>query len=715
MKTRFLYVIIFLFTISNFAQTNTCGITVNNTFSTPGDLPEGWTEYNTSGRVTVEAGKLKFDHNTYMPSVYHTFSPTSNNPTFSFDVSATRNSVNCRIHLVSSTGKHLSSIAIGIGTATIKYATAMESGVPSSFVSSTPAVSFPTNTVFTISTQVDFDSKKVNFYSNGELMATDIPFLEDAEDITKIDIQLIYMYANNGQFYFDNISLLSGEENRLLLTNNINAAESLLESVTIGTAYNQYPQSAANAFQLVIDDAIAVIADCESTSATIDSSISNLELAQEVFLASRVNDPVLKIYSGYDFSGEEHEIYCGYYNGTLGAYDDWAVSFTLEKGYMATFAENINGTGASKVYVAAEDDLSINLTQDLQKKASFIRVSPWNDVHKKGASGKGNDVVAALNSTWFYDWGNGDVSTSDTEYVVMNWSGGGGIDKMESLGSIMDVTHHLAFNEPDGSNQANMTVDNAIAQYKILQASGLRLGAPAVTDGAKGRAWLDEFMEKAIAAGYRIDYLPVHYYKKPTTTSFYNWLKNLYDTYQIPLWITEFNYGDIHDNPNLTESQVLAGLTSFINMLDDTYFVERYCVFTWQPSQTPGGGHSLMSVRNPVTLNSVGEFYANHESPVAYTQETYEQGEPLSTNDNSISSQVLLSPTVITDGFFNLKYSDEIKSNDIELTIYNTAGQLVKQVSGLSPKIDVNRLSSGLYIVKITSGLRYFTEKIIIQ
>lgn len=711
MKTRFLYVIVFLFTINNFAQTNTCGITVNNTFSTPGGLPEGWTEYNTSGRVTVEAGKLKFNHNTYMPSVYHTFSPTSNNPTFSFDVSATRNSVNCRIHLVSSTGKHLSSIAIGIGTATIKYATAMESGVPGSFVSSTPAVSFPTNTVFTISTQVDFDSKKVNFYSNGELIATDIPFLEDAEDIAKIDIQLIYMYANNGQFYFDNMSLLSGEENRLLLTNNINAAESLLESVTIGTAYNQYPQSAVDAFQLVIDDAIAVIADCESTSATIDSSILNLELAQEVFLASRVNDPVLKIYSGYDFSGEEHEIYCGYYNGTLGTYDDWAVSFTLEKGYMATFAEHVNGTGASKVYIAADDDLSINLTQDLQKKASFIRVSPWNDVHKKGMSAKGIDVVAALNNSWHYNWGTSGAAVGDAEFVPNQWSGGS-VVKAVSLGERMDISHYMAFNEPDGEKQANMSVDLAIEKYEQMLASGLRLGSPANKDNANGGVWRDEFMTKAEAKGYRVDYIVVHYYKKTTPASFYNWLKAIHDKWKRPIWIKEFNYGATWTGQPASNEAAGNGLISYMNMLDDTDFVERYAVFTWQPDKPI---YSLMSVRNPVTLSSSGIMYRDHESPVAYTQEIYEQGEPLSTNDNSISSQVLLSPTVITNGFFNLKYSDEIKSNDIELTIYNTAGQLVKQVSGLSPKIDVNRLSSGLYIVKITSGLDSFIEKIIIQ
>ena len=715
MRHKLLYAIALLFSITNFAQTSSCGTAVKETFDVAGSLPLGWTEYNTSGRVTVDGGRLKLDHNTSMPSVYHTFDPTSSDATFSFDVSATRNSVNCQIHLISSTGKYLASTAVGIGPATIKYATTMEGGVPGTFVTGTPAGSFLTNTVFTLATKINFTTKKVDFYNNGVLVFGDVPFLEAAEDVAKIDIQLIYMYSNSGQFYFDNISVLSGSENRLLLTSNVTAAETVVASASIGTKYNQYPQAAVDAFQMAINNSKSVLVNCSATSSAINTSLSDLAGAQNVFTNARVNDPVLKIYDGYAFSGTEHEIYCGYYNGTLGTYDNWAVSFTLQKGYMATFAEDVNGSGASKVYVAADADLRINLPENLQKKASFIRVSPWNDAHKRGASGKSNDVVTALNASWFYDWGNDDVTTPDSEYVVMNWSGGAGIDKMKTMGSTMDITHHLAFNEPDGSAQANMTVDKAIEQYKILQASGLRLGAPAVTDGAKGRAWLDEFMVKAKAAGYRIDYLPVHYYKKPTTANYYNWLKDLYDTYHIPLWVTEFNYSDIYDDPNLTEAQVLAGLTSYINMMDDTPFVERYCVFTWQPSQTPGGGHSLMSVRTPVTLNSVGEFYANHDSPVAYVQEVYEQGAPLSVAKNSIAAHVLISKTVITDGAINLIYSNEIKNSNIELTIYNTTGQLVKKVSGSRTKIDVNTLATGVYVVKITSDLGSFTGKIIIQ
>ncbi|MEO9570139.1 MAG: hypothetical protein ABJG40_02995, partial [Polaribacter sp.] len=311
MKIKIIFIIGFIFTINSFSQTTNCSAIVDEIFDVDGSLPNNWTEYNTSGRVTVEGGRLKFNHNSTKPSVFTTFDPVSNNATFSFDVSATRSSVNCQINLVSASGEFLSSIAVGVQTATIKYATSISSsGVPTNFTNGSPSVSFKTNTVYSVTAQVDFSAKTVDFSVNGVLMAADIPFLETATDIAKIDIQLIYMWSNTGQFYFDNISLLAGDKNRLQLTDNVNTAENLLSSAIIGTAYNQYSQVAVEDFQAVINAAIAVLSDCDSTSGLIDNTILELQTAQNNFSTSRVNEPILKMYNGYNFTGEEHEIYC---------------------------------------------------------------------------------------------------------------------------------------------------------------------------------------------------------------------------------------------------------------------------------------------------------------------------------------------------------------------------------------------------------------------
>ncbi|WP_372757854.1 glycosyl hydrolase [Mariniflexile sp.] len=712
MKIKILYLVVLLFTINNFGQTSQCGAIVNTSFDVDGALPTGWTEYNTSGRVSVDAGRLKLDYTTDKPAVYHTFDAVTDNFSYAFDVAATRNYVNCNMNLISSTGKYLASVTFALNSnLNIQYATSMAAGIPGSYSGSLIPSNFVTNTTYSISLNADFAHQKINFYNNGVLMAADIPFLETTQEVAKIDIQLNYMYNNEGRFFFDNISLLSGAANRLALTNNVAAAETLVGSASIGNKYNQYPQSVYDSFQLAITNAKAVLADCNSASNTIDNTLSDLQTAQDVFTNSRVNNPVIKIYEGYNFSGEEHQIYCGYYNGTLGTYDDWGVSFTLEKGYMVTFAESINGKGVSKVYVAAETNLRINLPENLQKKVSFIRVCPWNEIHKKGLGAKGDDVVAALNNSWYYNWGTTGEAIGSAEFVPNQW-GGGTVEKAISLGERMDISHYMAFNEPDNDDQSNMTVDNAIIKYENLLASGLRLGSPAVTDGAAGAAWRDEFMTKAEEKGLRVDYIVVHYYKKSTPTGFYNWLKAIYDKWKRPIWIKEFNYGAtwVANKPTTNEA-ASEGLESYINMLDATPFVERYAVFTWQPDQPV---YSLMAVRNPITLSASGIMYRDHVSPIAYTQEIYEQGTPLSVIKNSKSPNVLLFNTIVSDGSFNLIYSDEFENSEIELTIYNTSGQLVKKVSDSRTRIDVSTFSSGVYFIKIASDLGNFDGKIIV-
>lgn len=287
MKTKLLYLIALLFTICSFAQSSSCGLILEDTFEEGTTQSNQWTEYNTESRVTVENGRLKFNHNTTKPSAYRTFTPITKNTSFSFDVAASRNSVNCQIHLLSSTGKHLSSIAVGVKTASIKYASTFRNNIPNDFLAGDPPGGLFTNTTYNVRSEIDFESKTVSFYNDDVLMAADIPFLEDAEDIAKIDIQLIYMYSNNGQFYFDNISMLSGDDNRLELTSNTIDAETLINSASIGNDYDQYPQSSVDAFQAEIDKANVIVDNCDASSDDIDTALTDLENAKEIFIAAR--------------------------------------------------------------------------------------------------------------------------------------------------------------------------------------------------------------------------------------------------------------------------------------------------------------------------------------------------------------------------------------------------------------------------------------------
>jgi hypothetical protein len=380
---------------------------------------------------------------------------------------------------------------------------------------------------------------------------------------------------------------------------------------------------------------------------------------------------------------------------------------------MATFAQNTLGTGVSKVYVASEKSLEINLPTELQKSISFVRVSPWYESGKKGIGAKGNDVVDALDVSWFYDWGNSDVSVNSREYVVMNWGGDPSYEAVTGFGQKMELNHHLAFNEPGNEDQSNMAVDVAVERYEKLQASGLRLGSPGNTDNAKGAEWRNEFMRKAFSRGLRIDFIAVHYYKKTTAQNFYNWLKAIYDLYHLPIWITEFNYGATWTDPG-TVDVVNAGLQSYVSMLDTTSFVERYAVFTWQPPSTM----SLMSVRNPVTLNETGLFYKEHQSPLAFFSEEYEQGPDLSLGfltRKSHNINLSVFPNPVKNGFMYVNLKEGGHSGDFEICIYDLGGNILLKQNNDDGKVDVCALPSGIYLLKVTSAKGESTEKIVIE
>ncbi|MBP8792393.1 MAG: hypothetical protein KBH29_04375, partial [Lutibacter sp.] len=286
MKIKLLFISILFIALNNFAQTTPCGSSVNDTFDTAGVLPSEWTEYNTTGRVTVEGGKLKFNHNITKPSAYRTFTSITNNVSFSFDVSASRSYSSCQINLVSATGQYLSTIDVGSSSSSIKYATTISSGTPGGFTDGSPKVTLVVNTTYTISAYVNFTTQTIDFYADGVLMTAGVPFLESASNLAKIDIQSLFMYNSNGQFYFDNITLSVADENRLLLANAVTSGKSLLDSAVIGTAGGEYSQSDYNLLETAINTATVVVENCSASQSEITQATTSLNTAITNFQAA---------------------------------------------------------------------------------------------------------------------------------------------------------------------------------------------------------------------------------------------------------------------------------------------------------------------------------------------------------------------------------------------------------------------------------------------
>lgn len=285
-------VLLLVFVLSTFitinAQMTSCNSVVYDSFDNDGALPSEWTEYNTNGSVSVSGQVLTFNHSASKPSIYRTFDPVVDDCVFSFDVSTSRTSVNCQINLMSSTGKYLSTFVIGSGAASIKYATTMTAGVPSGFTDASPVLTLAKNTFFALAATVDMIDQTVDYYADGKLLASELPFLESAGNVAKIDIQSIYMWSNTGNFYFDNISLSTVDANRLELWYKIQEAEARLAAAVIGQEQGNSAQEDYDALQKRINVAKNAEATCSASKDQIDYIIDYLHTGIVEFEEAKV-------------------------------------------------------------------------------------------------------------------------------------------------------------------------------------------------------------------------------------------------------------------------------------------------------------------------------------------------------------------------------------------------------------------------------------------
>jgi len=318
----------------------------------------------------------------------------------------------------------------------------------------------------------------------------------------------------------------------------------------------------------------------------------------------------LQVFSGSGFTGSSMQLgFSTIYAGAgLGAMDNAITSFKLKRGYMATFAQHASGGGISRVYVAQDGDIEVSaLTPELSRTISFVRVLPWKWVGKKGWAGAPEPLV---NPLWNYDWNNVATSSPDVEYVPMRhnqfWNAYANINN--KTGS----THALGFNEPDRPDQANMSVETTLSEWPNLMASGLRVGSPAPSDG--GLNWLYDFIDRADALKYRVDYVAVHYYKGGwTATQLRDWLRGIHLRTGRPLWVTEWNNGANWTCCAPTLESNAERIGEFMDVMNEAHFVERYSIYNWV------GPNREMVIDDALTL--AGIVYRDKVVPNSYLQE----------------------------------------------------------------------------------------------
>ena len=391
---------------------------------------------------------------------------------------------------------------------------------------------------------------------------------------------------------------------------------------------------------LILDGVLpseAIASHFSSISVNGKAAVNNVNIRVTNYLRGCVIMPhaptyeALALYKDIAFAGDEMKCvpYKYYKIADLGSFDNTVSSFKLKKGYMATFAQNENGTGYSKVFIADNQDIQISTIQvGLNDKVSFVRVFPWRYSDKKGfASGLPDfnrtiTPVKLTKSGWFYHWGTSSAEDlKDAEFVPMKWNAKSLTDyRWKEILDINYSTHVLGFNEPDGATQANMTLDEMLLYWPKMMETGLRLGSPAPAGNLQ---LLYDFIDKCDELNYRVDYVAIHDYGEGTALAFYNKCKAVHDRTGRPVWVTEFNSGGTWTKSTPTYTEIAARITEIIEKYDTEGIIERYAIFNFDENVNNFGGVQNRAVfYTPAipnyTFTPLGIAYRDNVSPMAF-------------------------------------------------------------------------------------------------
>lgn len=151
---------------------------------------------------------------------------------------------------------------------------------------------------------------------------------------------------------------------------------------------------------------------------------------------------------------------------------------------------------------------------------------------------------------------------------------------------------------------ASMSVSDAITTHQKyiqpLATQGLRIGSPAVTNGAeanKGLNYLSSFISGC--TNCQIDFVVAHWYAWAKAEDFKTYFTNMHKQFGKPIWITEFG---------VTEGDVDAFLAEVLPWLDQQSWIERYAYYMAAPAT---GSEKYLVNASGNGLTSTGLVYAS--------------------------------------------------------------------------------------------------------
>ncbi|MBO4451853.1 MAG: hypothetical protein J5770_05475 [Bacteroidaceae bacterium] len=301
-------------------------------------------------------------------------------------------------------------------------------------------------------------------------------------------------------------------------------------------------------------------------------------------------------------------------------------SFKLKRGYMVTFALGKSGWGYSRCFIADQEDLEMDLPANMNGRVSSYRLFKWYNAHKAGLASNGNyNANAAVNSSWCYDWGQGNESNlPDVEWVpnhiYEDWP------PVATCGGVTGSCHMKTNNEPGNSADDHpQSVDVVLDNWQNLMRTGMRLCSESSHDGSWGH--LRAFIDSIDARGWRCDLLDLHcYWGAPSFNDF----SGYYSSYGgRPIWISEWVWGASWNAGNWSSGGIFAqapdgkdsfsaanqqkcyeGTKPILDILNASKYVERYAYWNSEADAS--------KIYKDGQLSTLGKYYANMDEGMGY-------------------------------------------------------------------------------------------------
>lgn len=227
--------------------------------------------------------------------------------------------------------------------------------------------------------------------------------------------------------------------------------------------------------------------------------------------------------------------------------------------------------------------------------------------------------------SWSYNWG---MSVSDAanegfkkyalDYCPMTWNANWSVATLSSVAAKTSAEYLLAFNEPNLTDQANMTPEKAAEHWPAVleaaKANNLKIIAPAMNYGTLAGyndpwKWLDEFFAQPGVSLDDIDGIAVHCYMG-SAGAVMNYIDG-FKKYGKPIWLTEFcNWV----NKNVSADAQMKYMVETINALEAEKDVFRYAWFIPRGNGEAECHNSLLTSRKPFELTSLGKVFVNMSS-----------------------------------------------------------------------------------------------------